>query len=533
MILLGKYGDCVNALPIIEHEFKKTGKKQDVITSDKFSSVFHGVTYVKRAIIYPGKWADLHGAIKFAKGIFNEVVILQCHGENFPFKQTRLSFQHEVYDRAGLLGLWPTMRPNFDRRDYGREKTLMEGHGLLDGKKYILIADHSESSQFKQIEELKVMLNTKFGNEYKIVLLSSIKAHAIYDLLAVYERASAIVATESVHTHLAWATNVPMFVLSADGWRGSAFRKQFKFYAKYSDWERRKQDLISALQKFLSNGDSTEPLIFSFEKPFGYNLSSIEFDGKGFHFYRHHSGNWKTKIQIYVDGKEFPLKVDEKIENHSIEDLRAFQFNGKLHGVYTVAAEINGNWKCYQAYGEITNEGGQWRIGHIQIKYPGNDFNGTTKNFCPFVQDDVLHFIWGISGASQVVLEMDHDRVRKAHHSPAPRWEHGEIRGGIVIPKDDTFLRFFHSRAEYPDKTFRYFVGCALMERKSPFRTLKICKAPVLQGDDEYIHGCRHWKGSVVFPLGAIDRADKILLSYGKNDCECRILELAENDLNL
>ena len=46
---------------------------------------------------------------------------------------------------------------------------------------------------------------------------------------------------------------------------------------------------------------------------------------------------------------EFPLQVDDKIENYSHEDLRLFEFNAKLHGVYTVAGECNGSWKCYQA----------------------------------------------------------------------------------------------------------------------------------------------------------------------------------------
>ena len=103
-IALGKFGDCISALPIIEREYKCSRKKPDVISSDKYSSVFHGVTYVNKVVLFPGKWSDLHGAIKFAKANYNDVEILQCHGENFPFKQTKPSFQHEVYDRAGLLG---------------------------------------------------------------------------------------------------------------------------------------------------------------------------------------------------------------------------------------------------------------------------------------------------------------------------------------------------------------------------------------------------------------------------------------------
>jgi len=531
-LALSKFGDICQSLAIIEHEFKKTGKKQDVITSEKFSSVFHGVGYVKRAIIFPGKWSDLHGAIKFAKAMFNEVVILQCHGDNFQFQHKRPSFQHEVYDRAGLLGEWPNMRPNFDRRDDAREKALMEGHAL-NGQKYILISDHSESSQFKQIEELKVMVNTRFGGEYKIVLLSKIRAQKIYDLLAVYENATALISTESVHTHLAWATKVPMFVLSADGWRGSAFRREFKFYLKYGEWERRKNEFMESIANFLSKSESMKIRKFETIREFGYNLASEVLNGSPIHTYRYHSGGWKTKLMICIGGKEFPLQVDSSIEQHSIEDLRLYWFNEKLHGVYVVAADIQGVWKCYQAFGEITSDGDVWKIGHIQIKYPGNDFTGLNKNFVPFVVDGTLHFIYGIQGANQVVLEMDFDRVRKAHHSPAPRWQHGEIRGGVILPQGDTLLRFFHSRAEYADKTFSYFVGCLQMEAKSPFKTLNICKAPILIGDDEFVPDCKHWKGRVCFCLGAIQQSGRILLSYGHNDSESRIAELSPSDLNL
>lgn len=531
-VALSKFGDVIQSLAIIEREYKKTGKKPAVITSEKYSEVFEGCSFVGKVIIYKGKWSDLHGAIKFAKSMFNDVEILQCHGENFPFQQTKPSFQHEVYDRAGLLGEWPNLRPTFDQRDSKREEALIAGHGLNEGK-FILLADHGESSQFPQIEELKLMLNMKFGQDYKIVPLSKIKAHRIYDLLGIYERAVALVTTETVHTHLAWATNVPMFVLSANGWRGSAFRKDFAFYLKYADWERRKLDLIAAIEKFLNKSPLMKITTFETICPHGYNISSVIYEGNPVYTYRYHSGNWKTNLMICANGKQLPLQVDEIIKNYSAEDARIWTLDGKLFGIYTVAAEVQGHWKCYQAYGEITHADDEWHIGHIQIKYAGNDFTGTNKNFVPFVVDGKAHLIYGIRGTEQIVLSLDYHEIRGTHISVAPKWPYGEIRGGIVLARGDTLLRFFHSRKDYPDRSICYFVGAAIMEAKPPFRTLSVCKAPVLQGDDEFVAGCKHWKGRVVFPLGAIQTDDKILLSYGHNDCGCRIVELSEGDLNL
>lgn len=272
---------------------------------------------------------------------------------------------------------------------------------------------------------------------------------------------------------------------------------------------------------------------------FGYNPSITRFGNKILMFYRFHSGNWKTTISgcflnsaMRPDG-DFVLQFEESLSNYSHEDLRAFWFNGKLYGIYGVAAQMTDGWKCYQAYGEIMNDGEQWRIGHIQIKYPGNDFTGMTKNWCPFVHNGKIHLIYGISCANQVVLELDYDRVHRVHHSPAPRWEHGEIRGGVIVPRGDTLLRFFHSRAVYSKTDFSYFVGCSILESKPPFKALNICKAPILSGDDEFVAGCGHWKQRVCFPLGAIQKDDKILLSYGFNDCQCRVAELQEADLKL
>lgn len=531
-IALSKFGDIIQALPIIEREYKKSHKKPDVITSEKYSSVFHGLTYVRKVIIYGGKWSDLHGAIKFAKSMYNDVEILQCHGENFPFKQTKPSFQHEVYDRVGLLDQWQSSKPRFDRRDASREKSLLASLGI-GSDKFILVGDQSESSPFKQIEELKVMLNTKFGEAYKIILLSRVRAEKIYDLIGLYDQAAALVTTECVHTHLAWASNVPMFVLSADGWRGSAFRRNFAFYLKYADWERRKNDFMASIESFLVKKPAVKTVSFDTSKPFGYNLSSVDFNGHRIYCYRYHVGNWKTKLMICLESIQLSLHVDPAIENHSIEDCRLYEFNGKLHGVYTVAAEVQGTWKCYQAYGEIAYDGNEWRIGHIQIKYPGNDFSSLNKNWVPFVENGKTNFIYGIRGDFQVVLELDSDRISRTYNSPAPKWEHGEIRGGVILPRGDTLLRFFHSRKEYPDKSFSYFIGVSIMEGKSPFKTLNICKAPILSGDDEFVPFCKHFKGRVVFPLGAIQNGDKILLSYGQNDCQSRISELSESDLNL
>lgn len=538
-ICSGKFGDIVQILPILYHEFKKTGEIQTVITSEKYGELFSACSYVNK-VLSPEKWGSLSETIKWSKERYEEVKILQCHGDKFPFDQTQKSFQQEVYLRAGLLHEWDKLELVFDQRDEKRERTLISANiprGKGQGRpfaKYILLGDVSESSPFDKIEELATLLQVNFGQEYRIIRLSIIKADKIYDLLGLYDKAAALVTIETVHVHLSQASKVPTFVLAIDGWRGSAFRKKFGFYMNYSEWSERSGELIEAIKNNLVKKEPMKVIQFQTAQNNGYNLSMIDFQGKRYFTYRYHFGGWKTRLAITgSDGNDLELMVDPLIEQFSREDLRLFILEGKLHGAYTVSNANGNEFMCYMAYGEITKDESGYKISHIQIKRQGNDFTGTTKNWTPFVIENRLYLIYGISGTNQIVLEIHGNQVLAEHSSPAPQWGYGQIRGGAVIARGDTLLRFFHSRQQYANKSFRYFVGAAIMEGRAPFKTLAISKIPILRGDGEFFPNCKHWKNNVSIAYGSIQEGDKILLSIGKNDCRCLVYELQESDLNL
>ena len=172
-------------------------------------------------------------------------------------------------------------------------------------------------------------------------------------------------------------------------------------------------------------------------------------------------------------------------------------------------------------------------LGHIHAMYPGNDFTGTNKNWTPFVIGDTLFLIYGIKGEHQIVLQVQGDKVLAEYKSSAPKWSNGQIRGGCVIPNGDKLLRFFHSRTDYADKSFRYFVGASLLENKPPFATVKVSSGAILAGNEIYTPSCSHWKRNVIFPLGAEKDGDNFLLSVGINDCKSAIVELSEKQLKL
>lgn len=252
-IQLSKIGDIISILPILYHEWQATGEKPVLMVCRDFASILDGVSYVQ-PIIFNGAYDDLKKAIAQAKETFSQVVVLQTHG-NIPIEQSTPSFQLDQWKRAGCVehfNEWPTV---FDKRNWTVEAAALAG--LTDMTKYrkgdpiILFADHSQSSPFLHKEELYEMLRNAFPDCF-ILRLSSFRIALITHLLAFYDISVALVTIETAHLHLSKASQVPTFVLAANGWRGSAPHPKFKFFMRYNDWDQRKVALIDAVRATLA-----------------------------------------------------------------------------------------------------------------------------------------------------------------------------------------------------------------------------------------------------------------------------------------
>jgi GT2 family glycosyltransferase/ADP-heptose:LPS heptosyltransferase len=252
-IQLSKAGDVLSILPILYHDFKETGQRPKLVISPEYASVLEGVSYVE-PVIWNGDSSDLAGAILFAKKRFSQVIALQTHG-NMPVQQLTPSFQLDQWRRAGAVEHfedWPLV---FDKRNADREKDL----GIhTKAKPYILFGDHSQSSPFLPKEELARLIQAEFPH-HEFVRLSQVKAHRIYDLLGLYDRAACLVTIETAHVHLSKASPVPTIVLAADGWRGSAPHKKFALYIKYADYERMKVEIIQAVKRAINPPTVIDP----------------------------------------------------------------------------------------------------------------------------------------------------------------------------------------------------------------------------------------------------------------------------------
>lgn len=111
----------------------------------------------------------------------------------------------------------------------------------------------------------------------------------------------------------------------------------------------------------------------------------------------------------------------------------------------------------------------------------------------------------------------------------------------MPVDYDGHLLRFFHSTSDSgPKNRYRvYCMGAYLMEKRPPFRMIRMSKKPIIFGSP---HGvvvdldkkkCPHWKPNVVFPGGVVTRNGHWLVSIGVNDCECALIQVKPEDLNL
>lgn len=538
-VQLSKFGDILSIAPILFAEFQKTGERQVLVVAREYASILDGFSYIK-PLVYEGAADDLRGAVKFAKQSFSQVMVLQTHG-NMPVQQTCPSFQHDQWKRAGYIDQFDLLPLVIDGRSKLRERILFRKH-IREHKgtsnyyeKYIVFADHSQSSPFLYKEDLARMLHDQFGSKYQIVRLSELRAERIYDLVGLFERAQCIITVETAHLHLARAVGVPTIVLATDRWRGSAFRSGFRFYCRYAEWERRKTRLMFEVESALRGISGPELKPYRTKFPNGYNMSQIVWNGEMIRCYRYHpEPTWKTKLAIDDSRFTHPIQMPNHLDGFSIEDPRLFIFKNQLHVAYTVASARANHFISVMAYGRLINGPSGWQIiDHAQPQYAGNDFSGLQKNWCPLVIEGRLHFVYGNKGGEQIVLAMDGDRVATVHKSPSPRWDWGEIRGGVVVENAGKLYRFFHSRQDYQDKTIRYFVGCSIIDPRPPFKTLSVSASPILEGNEFYVPNCRQWKANVVIPYGCIFDSGKFSLSVGVNDSRCCTVDLTEKELKL
>jgi predicted GH43/DUF377 family glycosyl hydrolase len=525
-----KNGDIINILPILYKQFSQSGQKQVLMVSKEYAGLLTGCSYIE-PLIWEGDWSDLNGAILQAKETFKNVVSLSTFGKSLNLIKQTPSFALEQWRQANALGSygqWPLI---FDKRNAEREAKLVNAYCLPDTP-LILFADHSQSSPFPHTDDLIQTLRSGF-KDAQIIRLSEVKAEQVYDLLALYERASVLVSIETMHLHLAAAVQVPVVALVTDKpemWHGTAWRKQFLIQCRYGDYESRKPEVIRAIQSAMEDRYTPEIEITGVG---GYNLSSMDWNGQRIGVYRWHpkADSWRTELAAWTGTKTVKVQPPKGFEAQSVEDGRLFVHNGKLHLSYTVANQKG----CVIQYAELATDGDLWRLENWkQPQYRGNDFTSLEKNWSFWSAEGNL-FAAYLRGPEQIVLQLDGDKVVREFKTQSPQWKWGQVRGGTMpIEHKGLWLQFFHSSTRNNRSAWgwTYYLGALLMEKTPPFQVVSLSHYPILAATERYFPVTR-WKPRILFPAGAIKDGEDFIVSMGVNDAATGRVKLTESDLCL
>jgi hypothetical protein len=221
-VMLGRFGDIMNILPILKDE-ADAGRRPTLVVAQEFASILDGVSYADR-IVWEGQYDQLPEALRWlrvSKGIHAPVI---CQYHRHPTDRARLtdSYQKECWRLAGRIDNFQGRGPLiFDRREPGRENALAVRTSQFD-KPVVLVALTSVSSPLADNvkDEVREAI-TRAAAAADVIDLDDVRADRVYDLLGLYGRAAMLVTVDTMHLHLSRASEIPTVAITNDGWRGS------------------------------------------------------------------------------------------------------------------------------------------------------------------------------------------------------------------------------------------------------------------------------------------------------------------------
>ncbi len=244
-VTLGRNGDVLAALPIIQHELRE-GRKACVMVSAEYAPLLDGVSLDR--IVWQGDWRHVRAAHVWAMRDWPNIVVLQQYNtDGWPVSTRADSFVKEMYRIVGKLSLFP-LPLVFDRRDPERESALLSI--VPTDKPLMLVATRGISSPFAHGEALIALLTRTFPH-VRVLDMGTVRAERLFDLLALFERAACLVTIDSALLHLAQAVpTLPVIALVTDRpttWHGSPRYAGQVLRVPYSAYPRCAPDILAAV----------------------------------------------------------------------------------------------------------------------------------------------------------------------------------------------------------------------------------------------------------------------------------------------
>lgn len=550
VVMLGRYGDIVNVLPVCRH-LAETEGVPGLVVSEQFKDLLDGVSYVD-PIIFKGQFTDLKEGIALAKSRYDKVLVGQVNSRNVGVNTECVSFNQESWRQMGYLPDFGKLPLMFDKRDYDREKALVQRYKLTD-KPLLLTCMTGKSSPFEDAQRLTAHLQAKWGERFEIVEIGQIKAERIYDLLGLMDEAACLISIDTAALHLSMASHVPLIALLAEKptlWHGSTPKPGTLLARRYSEVMGYLHEIDACLSK-LANFKSAMPRFTmqtewkcgQFPLPLNKDVSHFNpgmvRDGAGQLWMlarksaRNSEGKWNSTLLAckLTDDLRITETIDVKIPRCKFqqhEDPRVIWKNNRFYVTFCgwsrkpkmapkqLLAIFNANWQ---------NE------GLIQPQFANNLSGslGVEKNWALFGHGGSFHFIYQFR--PHIVVQMNGEIGLVQHLSdPKVSWNYGEVRGGTPpVQVGDEYITFFHSSLHWRNGQRRYYMGAYAFEAKAPFNVTRITKEPLLVGseNDTRIHG----GPPVVFPCGALLENGEWLISFGVNDEACGWIRIPQKEL--
>lgn len=237
-VMLGRAGDVINFLPVLQVYKDQTGDVPELLVSEPFAEILDGVSYAK-ALPWKGGWQYPIEAIEWARHERPGAEIVNCavYGIGFRFSRRCASFDREAWTNADCPFPWGDVRPLFDRRNREREmQQLWNPFHLPMGTVVTCFSGVSTPFPDHSSHEINELLRAAGFN---VVDVSNLRAPRIYDLLGLLERAFCLVCSDTSILHLAAAVpTLPVVSLVQDRverWQRSSWRAEHVDRVFYSD----------------------------------------------------------------------------------------------------------------------------------------------------------------------------------------------------------------------------------------------------------------------------------------------------------
>jgi predicted GH43/DUF377 family glycosyl hydrolase len=212
------------------------------------------------------------------------------------------------------------------------------------------------------------------------------------------------------------------------------------------------------------------------------------------------------------------MNLHSKFGNYCVEDPRFFVYKDNLWLSYTDAHET--------ALARLNED--MTTADSFYLERPWFHTR-PEKNWTFFETEGRLYAVYALSPHKIIEVNTQDRTTRFAHEVRYTfKWNWGELRGGSSpVMHEGLYWSFFHSSINIRDESYgpirQYLIGVYAFEPRPPFTPVWMSQQPLLAGEEEQLQHDRPSQHSVVFPCGSLRLDHGWLVSFGENDCRCRM----------